>query len=98
MPISENERIAALISRKEALEARIQRLKARDANVDRKARSRALLLLGVAVEKHLQAQPAAMGLIRQMLLQHLKGREQAAVASYLFETRTEHQQAGGGAS
>lgn len=77
-------KIESLLAKRAALDARIERLKQRSTADDRKARSRALLLLGVATEKQIHAHPGAVHMVRQMIASHLKDREQAVVTSYLF--------------
>jgi hypothetical protein len=77
-------KIESLLAKRAALDARIDRLKQRNTAEDRKMRSRALLLLGVALEKQLQVQPGSEHMVRDIILTHLKGRERIAVAGYLF--------------
>lgn len=77
-------KIESLLAKRAALDARIDRLKQRNTAENRKTRSRALLLLGVALEKQLQAQPGSAHMVRQIILAHLKDRERASVTSYLF--------------
>lgn len=83
MATNNDERLASLLAKRAALEARIQRLKERGAATERKARSRALLLLGVMLEKQLQKAPAESTVIREMIREHLLPREQAVVNQYL---------------
>jgi histidinol-phosphate/aromatic aminotransferase/cobyric acid decarboxylase-like protein len=77
-------KMESLLAKRAALDARIDRLKQRVTATDRKARGRALLLLGVAFEKQIQAQPGSAHIVRRIILAHLKEREQIAVISYLF--------------
>lgn len=77
-------KIESLLAKRAALDARIERLKQRTTVADRKVRGRALLLLGVALEKQMQAQPSSAHMVRQIILAHLKDREKAAVTNYLF--------------
>lgn len=86
-----DEKIAALLARRDSLEARIKRLKLRESAAERKARAHALLLLGVALEKQLQTQPGSMHMVRQIISAHLKEREQAAVTDYLFVMQSDQQ-------
>ncbi|QDQ73125.1 hypothetical protein FNZ56_04165 [Pseudoluteimonas lycopersici] len=82
MPSSPS-RIDALVQKRQMLDARIDRLKQREAASDRKARSRALLLLGVAVEKQIRQQPDSIESVRRLISQNLLPREQAAVLAFL---------------
>jgi hypothetical protein len=83
IPKSSN-RIESLLAKRASLDARIDRLKQRTTAEDRRKRSRTLLLLGVALEKQLQAQPGSEHMVREIILTHLKERERLAVADYLF--------------
>ena len=89
-------KIESLLAKRAALDARIERLKQRSTADDRKARSRALPLLGVAMEKQIQANPGIAHRIRQMIASNLKDREQAVVTSYLFSTRSNPSTSEGG--
>lgn len=80
-------KIESLLAKRAALDARIGRIKQRSTAQDRKMRIRALLLLGVALEKQMQAQPGSAHMVRKIVLAHLKDREQAAVTNYLFATQ-----------
>ncbi len=77
-------RIEALMTRRAELDARIQRLQSRDVAAERKARSRALLLLGTALEKQMGKEPATAGAIRQIVAARLAQRDQETVLNYLF--------------
>ncbi len=77
-------RIEALMARRAELDARIQRLQSRDVAAERKARSRALLLLGTALEKQMGKEPATAGAIRQIVAARLAQRDQETVLNYLF--------------
>lgn len=81
---TQESKIESLLAKRAALDARIERIKQRSTAQDRKTRSRALLLLGVAMEKQMQAQPGSAHMVRQIIQTHLKEREQVAVAGYLF--------------
>lgn len=77
-------RIEALMARRAELDARIQRLQSRDVAAERKARSRALLLLGTALEKQMGKEPATAGAIRQIVAARLAQRDQETVLNYLL--------------
>ena len=77
-------RIEALMARRAELDARIQRLQSRDVAAERKARSRALLLLGTALEKQMGKEPATAGAIRQIVAARLAQLDQETVLNYLF--------------
>lgn len=79
-----NKRLASLIEKRAALEARIQRLQNLDTEAERKARSRALLLLGTALEKQMKKEPGTAGAIRQIITSCLVPRDQETVLNYLF--------------
>lgn len=79
-------KIEVLMTRRAELDARIQRLQSRDAEAERKARSRALLLLGTALEKQMGKEPATAGAIRQIIAGCLMPRDQETVINYLFPT------------
>ena len=87
MTAAKQDRISALLAKRAALDARIDRLKSRDAAAERKARSRALLLLGVTLEKQLKKSPDETGAIEELISEHLQPREQAAVRTYLQLSR-----------
>lgn len=89
MPVPSSEKISVLLAKKAKLEARIQRLKSVNVAAERKARNRALLLLGVAMEKHLRKQPGFAQHVRQLVGQHLEEREQEAVFDFLFAPTNE---------
>lgn len=77
-------KIEVLMTRRAELDARIQRLQNRDAEAERKARSRALLLLGTALEKQMKKEPGTAGAIRQIITTCLLPRDQEMVLNYLF--------------
>lgn len=81
-------RIEALMARRAELDAKIQRLQNRDAEAERKARSRALLLLGTALEKQMKKEPATAGAVRQIIAGCLMPRDQETVLNYLFSPPT----------
>lgn len=84
MATTSSEKISALLAKKAALEARIQRMKSRDAAVERKVRSHALRLLGIAIHKQMQKHPAFANPVRQLIVEHLLQRDQEAVIDFLF--------------
>lgn len=90
MKATPTDRIESLKARRAAIDARIQRLESRDALAIRKLRSRALLLLGVAMEKHVKEVPTALGQVHRIVDTHLLDRERKAVREYFgWENSTE---------
>lgn len=84
MAASTSQKIDALIEKRRALDARIQRMKSRDSAAERKARSNALRLLGIAVHKQMQKHPSFANPVRQFISEQLQERDQAVVLDFLF--------------
>lgn len=84
MAASTSKKIDTLIEKRRALDARIQRMKSRDAATERKARSHALRLLGIAIHKQMQKHPAFANPVRQLIMEHLQQRDQETVIDFLF--------------
>lgn len=77
-----SDRTEALLEKRRELDERIKRLIQRDRFVSRKTRNRALLLIGVAIEKHIKRQPSYLATVRSFV-SGLKDREQEAVIDFL---------------
>lgn len=96
MVAKNSDRLASLMAKREALDARIQRLKKRGTASDRKSRSRALLLMGVALEDAMKRHQVSTDLVRQLATRHLsKPTEREAVFRYLFPQEQDDQMTGG---
>lgn len=77
-----SDRTAALLEKQRELDERIKRSMQRDRSVIRKARNRALLLIGVAIEHHLRRQPSHLPTVLG-IVSCLKGHEKETVVSFL---------------
>lgn len=77
-----SDRTAALLEKQRELDERIKRSMQRDRSVGRKSRNRALLLIGVAIERHIKRQPSYLATVRSFV-QGLKDHEQEAVTNFL---------------
>ena len=77
-----SERTAALLEKQRQLDERIKRSMQRDRSVSRRARNRALLLIGVAVEMHIKRHASYATTVRSFL-PGLRDHEQEAVINFL---------------
>lgn len=77
-----SDRTAALLEKQRELDERIKRSMQRDRSISRKVRNRALLLIGVAIEKHIKRHPNYLATVRSFVT-GLKDHEQEAVADFL---------------
>lgn len=77
-----SDRTAALLEKQRELDERIKRSMQRDRSVSRKSRNRALLLIGVAIEKYIKRHPNYLATVRSFV-PGLKENEQEAVSEFL---------------
>lgn len=83
----QSEKMDQLRAKRATLDARIEKLQARETAEVRKARTRALILLGAAFEAAMNKSPEAAAVIRQVVSEQLSARHQKLVLQYLcFET------------
>ncbi|WP_147300581.1 hypothetical protein [Lysobacter silvisoli] len=77
-----SDRTAALLEKQRELDERIKRSLQRDRSVSRKSRNRALLLIGVSIERQIKRQPSYLATVRSFVT-GLKDHEQEAVTTFL---------------
>lgn len=77
-----SDRTAALLEKQRELDERVKRSMQRDQLASRKTRNRGLLLIGVAIEKHIKRQPSYLATLRSFV-SRLKDHEQVAVINFL---------------
>jgi len=77
-----SDRTAALLEKQRELDERIKRSLQRDRSVSRKSRNRALLLIGVAIERQIKRQPSYLATVRSFV-PGLRDHEQEAITTFL---------------
>lgn len=76
--------IEALKAKRAALDARIEKLVARESATRRKERTRALVLIGAAIEAEIKADPTGTSAIQQVINERLTTpRDRDAALAYL---------------
>jgi len=83
MSETQAERIEQLRNRRAALDARIDKLIARQSATLRKQRTRALVLIGAAIEAEIKAAPDSLSTIRQVVSERLTPRDRDAALAHL---------------
>lgn len=88
-----NTRIDTLVQRRRQLDAKIEKLLARQKAATRKQRTRALILLGAAIEAELKASPESLSTVMQVVSERLSAlRDREAVLAHLNSVNKEANQ------
>jgi hypothetical protein len=84
MTANQNAKIEQLRNKRAALDARIEKLIARESAAHRKQRTRALVLIGAALESEIKADLDALSTVRQVVSERLTSpRDRQAALAYL---------------
>lgn len=93
MPDPQAKKIEQLRDRRAALDARIQKLIAREGVTIRKRRTRALVLIGAAIESEIKTTPDSLNTIRQVIRERLTSkRDRDAALAHLDTLEQEARQ------